>query len=201
MKKQGENLDLMDQIQDLIDQEDIALVHSEEELQQWVELQQAEPAACSEPCDRTASTCFLKETPINLLAVSINGFNAVADFSRLHCVIEPCTADATINIPGCPMENVQARLNAVRLCGRLPYRFNFTEAFTNGCTNAIETITAAGQGTACIDQTLCYIPEDEFECPVDLCRSQINVRFRQFVLCEDKFYVLYNVNFIFPECP
>lgn len=194
--------DLLDQINELSQSADFMVIDSEELLQRKLaEIQQEDSPVCSRPCDLTASTCFIKEVPTDLIAVSSQGSNVRADFSRLSCFIEPCVANATVNIPGCPIENVQVQLNAVRVVGAIPYWFNFSELFVNGCSGTLERITAAGQGTANVNQTLCYIPADELECPVDLCRSQIQVQFRQFILCEDKYYVVYQVNFVFPSCP
>ena len=195
-------LNLSEKIQKLIDEKEITFVGTKTELEQkLVEIRQDSSVICRRPCDRTLSTCFVKETPTNLWGVSSAGIDPAADFSKLHCVIEPCITEATINLPNCPPQHVQTKLNAVRICGRLGYQFNFAEVFFNDCTADFDIRTAAGQGTTSVDQVLCYIQADEFDCPVDLCLSQMEVSFLEFIIYDGEYYVVYYVEFTFPACP
>ncbi|QSB11026.1 hypothetical protein JTI58_05065 [Lysinibacillus fusiformis] len=190
-------IDLSQQMKDLYDEEKMSFVGSKEEM--W-EKYIKHPSKCNSPCKKKFSTCFIKEAPVNLLAVSKYGFNASADFSRLHCIVKPCTTYATINIPGCPPEKVKTKLNAVHICGQLGYWFNFKEVFIDGCKKKLDFRTAAGQGSTSVDQVLCYLPECESDCTIDLCHSKISVHLSDFIRCEDKVYLVYHIEFTLPPC-
>lgn len=208
--EKSKDMDVSAQLKTLSDMGQVTFVKSEEELKERIAESKSRPGyqPCTRSCDRTASTCFLKEAPLSLFAVSTIGQDPRADFSELHCTIEPCTVNATVQVPGCPPETVPTTMNAVRICGRLSYWFNFTEIFYNGCTRSLDFRTAAGQGSTCIDQTICHLPANHTKCcsktrptcPVTLCNSQISVTLRDVFVCGDKVYIIYNVNFTFPPC-
>ncbi|MEG0472092.1 MAG: hypothetical protein RR588_07130 [Solibacillus sp.] len=194
------NSSLLHQIESLYGVKEINFINTKEEMmEKYSHTLKCESTMCEKPCKQTFSTCFIKEAPLNLVAVS-DGLSPVADFSDLHCVIEPCVTKATIDIYGCKSKQVKTKVNAVHICGRIGYWFNFEEVFLNKCEKKFDYRTAAGQGSACIDQVLCYIPEYDYDCPVDLCASKIDVDFKQAIICDDKIYLVYNVKVTFPKC-
>ncbi|ATP40602.1 hypothetical protein CSE16_11375 [Solibacillus sp. R5-41] len=191
---------LLHQIEALYGVNEINFVSSKEEMmEKYSDIVNHGLTTCDKPCKQTFSTCFIKEAPLNLIAIS-DGLSPVADFSGLHCIIEPCITKATIDIYGCKSKHVNTKVNAVHLVGRLGYWFNFEEVFLNKCEKRLDFRTAAGQGTGFVDQVLCYIPEYENDCPVDICDSKIDVDFRKAIICDDKIYLVYDVKVIFPKC-
>lgn len=191
---------LYQQIESLYGVKEINFISSKEEMmEKYSTILKEEPKYCDKPCKQSFSTCFIKEAPLNLVCIS-NGLSPVADFSSLHCVIEPCVTKATLDIYGCKSKQVNTKVNAVHICGRLGYWFNFEEVFLNKCTKKLDFRTAAGQGTALVDQVLCYIPEYDYDCPVDLCESKIDVDFKEAIICDDKIYIVYKIHVKFPKC-
>lgn len=194
------NSSLLQQIEALYGVKEINFINSKEEImEKYSNTLKCESSICDKPCKRKFTTCFIKEAPLNLVAIS-DGVNAVADFSDLHCVIKPCVTKATVDIYGCKQKQVKTKVNAVHIIGKFGYWFNFEEVFLNKCERRFDFRTAAGQGTGFVDQVLCYIPEYEYECPVDLCDSKVDVDFRQAIICDDKLYLVYDVNVTFPKC-
>ncbi|ATP40609.1 hypothetical protein CSE16_11415 [Solibacillus sp. R5-41] len=194
------NSSLLHQIESLYGVNDINFVSSKEEMmEKYSDILKHESNSCDRPCKNTFSTCFIKEAPLNLVAVS-DGINPVADFSDLHCVIEPCVTKATIDIYGCKSKHVKTKVNAVHIVGKFGYWFNFEEVFLNKCERKFDFRRAAGQGTGFVDQVLCYIPEYDHGCPVDLCDSKIDVDFKKAIICDDKLYLVYDIKVKFPKC-